>query len=67
LRQAGVRSVHVLDGGVIAWRDSGQALEKPAASSGGFLQRTASLLGLGERHDSTAVVEALIAADRRRA
>jgi rhodanese-related sulfurtransferase len=65
LRQAGARSIHVLDGGVLAWSDSGQALREPAASSGGFLHRTATLLGLGPQHDSTAAVEALVAADQR--
>jgi rhodanese-related sulfurtransferase len=67
LRQAGARSLHVLDGGVLAWSDAGQELREPTAPSGGLLRRTASLLGFGPQHDSTPAVEALVAADRRRA
>ena len=62
LQHAGARRLHVLDGGVLAWRDAGHSLVEVPASRGAFLRKAARLLGLGPRRDAAVVVDSLLAA-----
>lgn len=46
LRRAGARSVHVLDGGMIAWRRGGLPVDGRPRSAGDLLRRVAGVAGL---------------------
>ena len=49
LRQAGARRVHVLDGGVLAWRHTGNSLVSDPALAGGFLRKMLASVGMTTR------------------